>query len=199
MAIAALATTLDLAKAGVTIEVGEHDLATYYLDVASAAVRDAAGVPISQATSTIKLEGKPGRRLQLPGPPITAVATVELDEEAITDWRLRSDALWRACGWQSVWCEPSEVIVTQTHGLVVVPADIVDLVCRLAVAALVAWRGAPDGSGLAATGNIRQETLGDYSVTYNSSGQITEMSLPDQVRRRLAARFGGGAAVVGSR
>lgn len=199
MALVSLATTASLAERGVTLNPGESGLATTYLAVASASVRDAAGVPILQTTSIVKLEGKSGRWLQLPGPPVTAVATVKLDGETITDWRLRSDALWRANGWMATFCEPSEVTVTQTHGLVEVPADIVDLVCRLATAALVAWRSRDNGEGLAATGTIRQESLGDYSVTYGADDRISEMELPEHLRIRLAARFGSGAAVVGSR
>ncbi|MGH3599809.1 MAG: hypothetical protein ACRDQH_05960, partial [Pseudonocardiaceae bacterium] len=175
------------------------DLAVTYFDVASAAVRQPAGVPIVQATSTVKLMGKPGRWLPLPGPPVTAVSAVELDGEAITDARLISDQLWRANGWMAICGEPSEVTVTQTHGLSEAPADIVDLVCRLVAAALVAWRSQPAGEGLAATGNKVQESLGDYAVTYGSDGRITEMTLPESIRRQLAARFGGGVAVIGSR
>lgn len=199
MALAALATAADLSARGVTVAFGEDDIAATYLEVASSAVRDAAQVPISQATSVVALEGRPGRWLPLPGPPVTAVATVELDGEEITDWRLRSHQLWRRCGWETVCGEPSEVTVTYTHGLATVPADIVDLVCRLTALALVAYRSQPDGEALAASGNIRQESLGDYSVTYDAAGRVSEMELPDYLRQRLAARFGGGVAVVRSR
>ncbi|MGH3933644.1 MAG: hypothetical protein ACRDS1_01445 [Pseudonocardiaceae bacterium] len=199
MALAALATATDLAERGVTLNPGEQDLAATYLAIASAAVREAARVPISETTSTVGLEGKCGRWLALPGLPVTAVAAVELDSEAITDWRLRSHALWRPDGWQAVHGEPSEVTVTYTHGLPEVPADIVDLVCRLATAALVAWRANPDGSGLAAS-NIQSERIGDYSVVYNQQGvRLTEMELPERIREQLAARFGGNVAVLGSR
>ncbi|WP_229913637.1 hypothetical protein [Streptomyces capitiformicae] len=47
--------------------------------------------------------------------------------------------------------------------------------------------------------DIRSERIGDYSVTYGDSGLITTMELPDYLRERLAARFGGGAALVRSR
>lgn len=198
MALAALATVADLAQRGVTVEVGENDIAGVYLGVASAAVRDAAGVPISQITSTVTVEGVRSQWLRLPGPPITAVASVTLDGVVITDWRLRSSILWRELGW-SPDTEPSTVTVTYTHGLPELPADIVDLVCRLATAALVALRSGAAGEGLAATGTIRQESLGDYSVTYGADGRVSEMELPDHLRERLAARFGGGVAVVGSR
>ena len=197
MALAPLATVADLEALGVTIDPSEVDLVEVYLDVASAAVRQAAGSPISQTTSTISIEGEPDQRLRLPGPPVTAVATVEIDEVAITDWRLRSGSLWRELGW-SPGCTPSEVTVTYTHGLPVVPVDIVNLVCRIAATTLLAYRAAPDGSGLAAR-EVQQERIGDYFVTYGDDGGITEMELPDSTRNRLAARFGNTAALLRSR
>ncbi|WP_156722662.1 head-tail connector protein [Streptomyces apocyni] len=198
MALAALATTADLAARGLTVAAGEETtVATTYLDVASTAVREAAGVPISETTSTVSLEGPVTQWLTLPGPPVLTVASVAIDGETVTDWRLRSHRLWRPDGW-SPSCEPSDVEVTQTHGLDPVPSDIVDLVCRLAAAALSDYRADPEGAGLAA-GDIRAERIGDYAVTYGSHGLITTMELPDYLRERLAARFGGGAALVRSR
>ncbi|MEU3620606.1 hypothetical protein ABZ725_51480 [Streptomyces sp. NPDC006872] len=197
MALAALATTADLAARGLTVTAEEETVAETYLDVASTAVREAAGVPISQTTSTVTLEGPVTEWLTLPGPPIVSVATVEIDGEAVTDWRLRSHRLWRACGW-SPGCGPSDVEVVQTHGLADVPSDIVDLVCRIAAGALADYRADPEGAGLA-VGDIRSERIGDYSVTYGDTGLITGMELPDYLRERLAARFGGGAALVRSR
>ncbi|MHC3391299.1 head-tail connector protein [Streptomyces lavendulocolor] len=197
MALDPLATVADLTSRGLTVEPDETAVVGVYLDVASAAVREAAGCPISQTTSTVTLDGEPEQRLRLPGPPVTAVAAVLLDGEAVTDWRLRSSCLWRAGGWAPTR-EPSEVVVTYTHGLPVVPADIVDLVCRIAAATLVAYRAEDGGTGLAAQ-DVRAERIGDYSVTYGDSGRITEVELPDYLRNRLRARFGGGAAVVRSR
>lgn len=197
MALAALATTADLAARGLTVTAEETAVAETYLDVASAAVREAAGVPISQTTSTVVLEGPADQWLTLPGPPIISVASVEVDGEAVTDWRLRNHRLWRACGW-SPGCGPSEVDVTQTHGLAAVPSDIVDLVCRITGTALADYRADSEGAGLAA-GDIRAERIGDYSVTYGGEGLITSMELPDYLRERLAARFGGGVALLRSR
>ncbi|MFJ9027568.1 hypothetical protein ACIRQP_03430 [Streptomyces sp. NPDC102274] len=197
MALDPLATVADLTARGLTVESGETAIVAVYLDVASAAVREAAGCPILQMVSTVALDGEADQRLRLPGPPVTNVASVVLDGVPVTDWRLRSGALWRAAGW-STSCAPSEVDVTYTHGLPTVPADIVDLVCRIAAAALVSYRAEDGGTGLAA-GDIRAERIGDYSVTYGDGGQITEMELPDYLRERLAARFGGGAYVVRTR
>lgn len=197
MALAPLATVTDLAARGLTVDPAETAIVGVYLDVASTAVRDGAEVPISQTTSTVTLEGPQSQWLSLPGPPIISVASVKLDGEAITDWRLRSHRLWRAVGWTA--CDgPSEVEVIQTHGLATVPADIVDLVCRMVAAALVSFRSETDGAGLAA-GNVTSERIGDYAVTYGSNGLITEMELPDYLRERLAARFGGGVSLLRSR
>lgn len=194
MALAALATLADLAARGLDVSAEEESVAETYLDVASTAVREAAGVPISQTTSTVTLEGSVSEWLTLPGVPILSVASVSVDGEAVTGWRLRSHRLWRAGGW-SPGCGPSDVEVVQTHGLDPVPSDIVDLVCRIAATALADYRADPEGAGLAA-GDIRSERIGDYSVTYGDSGLITTMELPDYLRERLAARFGGGAVLV---
>lgn len=198
MALPPLATVADLTTRGLTVEGSETALAGIYLEEASAAVREAAGVPISQTTSTVTMEGPDDSLwLTLPGAPIVSVSSVAIDGESVTDWRLRSHRLWRAGGW-SPRCEPSEVSVTQTHGLPTVPADIVGLVCRIAAAVLIAHRAQPGGEGLAAR-DVRSERIGDYSVTYGDSGRITEIELPHYLREQLAARFGGGAAVVRSR
>lgn len=198
MALDPLATLPDLAARGLTVDSSETAIAGVYLDVASTSVREAAGTPISQTTSTITLEGEAGQRLRLPGPPISAVSVVELDGTVVTDWRLRSDRLWRADGWTG-HDGPSEVEVTYTHGLPAVPADIVDLVCRMVAAALVAYRAEDDGSGLAADRSVTSERIGDYAVTYGADGRVTEMELAQHWRERLEARFGGGASLLRSR
>lgn len=194
MALAPLATTADLTARGVTIDPAETVLVDTYLEVASTAVRDAAGSPISQTTSTVVLEGEPVQRLRLPGGPVVSVGEVLVDGEPVTEFRLRSGALWRACGWQD-GCGPSEVTVTYTHGLAEVPADIVDLVCRLAAGALMSSRSAVDGEHLAAR-PVVSERIGDYSVTYAHTEAVSEVELPRYLRDRLAARFGSGAGSV---
>lgn len=196
MALDPLATVADLEARGFTVEASETSIAGVYLGIASAAVREAAGVPITRVTSTITLEGMRGQWLRLPAPPIVSVASVSIDGDAVTDWRLRSERLWRACGWTG--CEPSEVEVTMTHGLLEAPEDIVDLVCRMAASAIVAVRE-DDGTGLAGTKEITSERLGDWAVTYGADGRITEMDLPQYWRDRLRARFGGGIDMLVTR
>ncbi|MER6147959.1 hypothetical protein [Streptomyces hirsutus] len=197
MALAPLATVDDLEARGLTVDASETDIVGVYLGVASTAVREAAGTAISRTTSTITLEGVPGQRLSLPGTPIASVASVAVDGRTVTDWRLRSERLWRAGGWTGV--EPSEVEVTYTHGLVDVPDDIVDLVCRMAAAALNAYRSEDDGAGLAADKEVTSERLGDWAVTYGSDGRVTEMELTQYWRERLAARFGSSVTALMSR
>lgn len=197
MALDPLATVADCTARGLTVDVSEEILLGTYLETASAAVREAAGAPISQITSTLAVEGEADQWLSLPGPPVTAVIAAALEGQTVTDWRLRSGRLWRSGGW-TLADGPAEVTVTYTHGLPTVPADIVDLVCRIAATTLVAWRSAEGGEGLAAR-DVRSERIGDYSVQYGDGGRITEMELPEYLREQLAARFGGGIALLRSR
>ena len=197
MALAPLATVDDLEARGLTVDPGEVGIVNVYLGVASAAVREAAGTAITRTTSTLTLEGVPGQRLTLPGPPIVSVDAVAVDGRTVTDWRLRSERLWRAAGWSGI--EPSEVEVTYTHGLLSVPDDIIDLVCRAVAVALVAYRSEDGGTGLAADKEITSERLGDWSVTYGADGRVTEMELTQAWRDRLAARFGNSITALMSR
>ncbi|WP_327376202.1 hypothetical protein OG393_20985 [Streptomyces sp. NBC_01216] len=198
MALDPLATVADLEARGLYVDASEETIVGTFLAVASAAVREAAASPITQTTSTVTVEGEPGQWLTLPGQPVTAVSTVLLDGEAVTDWRLVGGRLWRTAGWAS-GCGLSLFDVTQTHGLETVPADLVDLVSRMAAGALKAQRAEEDGSGLAADKPITSERIGDYAVTYANDGRVTEMELPQHWRERLEARFGGGTQLLRSR
>lgn len=192
MALAPLASIADLAARGVTVEAGETDAVNVYLDVASTLVRDAAGSPVSETTSTVALEGR-GARLHLPGGPVTAVSAVSVDGVAVTDYVLRSGSLARSCGFP----DGSEVEVTYTHGLPTVPADIVDMVCRMVGRALVRYRESPDAA--VASKPVIQERIGDYSVTYAYDVSYSDMELPKYLRARLARRFGNGVGLAVSR
>jgi hypothetical protein len=193
MALDPLATVADLEARGVTVDPAETEIVGVYLDTASAIVRDAAGSSISQETGTVVLEGTASPWLRLPSGPVTAVSEAKLDGMVVTDWRLSAGALWRPCGWRE--CEPSTVEVTYTHGLPEVPADIVDIVCRLAARALVAYRDDQSSGGLADRTPM-QERIGDYSATYAYREYFSDAELPEYLRKRLAARFGNGASAV---
>lgn len=184
MALAPLATTADLVARGVTVSVDEAPIVATYLAVASSIVRDAAACPISQTTSAVTLEAR-GSRVHLPGQPVTAVSALLVDGVAVTDYRLVAGALTRPCGFRV----GSVLDVTYTHGLPTVPADVVDLVCRLVGQELVAFRNGETG-----TRAVTSERIGDYAVTY-SDAETGTMALSKSQRNRLAARFGAGAGV----
>lgn len=199
MGLTPLATVADLTARGVTVSESETAPVTTYLSVASSLVREAAGTPITETTSTIVLEGGHDKRLRLPGGPIRSVSAVDIDGDAVTDYRLSSGALWREIGWHakhwtaSYWRkrnEPSDVTVTYVHGLPTVPDDIVDLVCRLAGQALSQFR-----SGDPTARMVDSERIGDYQVRY-SAAESGILSLSDYQRSRLAARFGAAPGMI---
>lgn len=197
MALPTLATIADLDARGVTVDPSEETAVATYLETASAIIRDAAGSHISRTTGTVVLAGTMDTRLRLPSGPVTAVSAVLLDDAAVNDYRLTNGSLWRSCGWQ-LGCEPSEVSVTYTHGYDPVPADVVDLACRLAARQLVALRDSADGTGLADR-LVMQERIGDYSVMYANGAvdkSFSDVEIPEYMRSRLYARFGPGPAVV---
>lgn len=211
MALADLATIDDLDVRGITLQLDttEQVLVDTLLTVASSMVRDAAGVPITEATSTVVIDGyRCEPWLPLPGQPVREVDAVELDGTEVTDWRLASGRLWRRAGW-SRDDGPGTVQVTMTHGLTSVPEDIVDLVCAMVAAGLKASRTTGDGTGLAARDSSiqsRSVTIDDYSEseTYASGADAavtapTAMSLPKRTRDALRSRFGGTAGTVTSR
>ena len=194
MALAALATVADLSARGV--DVSNAELAGLMLDVASAAVRDAAGCPITEVTSTVQLAAPDAPWLALPAGPVTDVSTVLVDGVEVTDWRLVAGALYRPCGWR-LW-EPAVVTVTYTHGLPAAPADVVDLVCSLAAAGIAA---AADGYVARTGGSPQSEAIDDYRVTYAQPADLSAgpMELPPATRAWLRSRFAGSAHVVGLR
>lgn len=186
MALASLAAVADLP----TVWQGNAD-AQKALNVASEAIRGAAGSAIGVLTSVITVTSPSGRLFRLPGP-VGAVTAVLVDGTAVTDYRALPEGLWRHCGWTR-GCGPVVVTVSLTHGLAAVPTDIVDLCVRLAVAWLLDAQG---GGG--STAGLTSAKLDDAAETYSdeSAGHVSPVFIPDVDRRWLAARFGGGVAVV---
>lgn len=184
MPLAPLATDGDLLARG-DVD-GELDLA---LAVASAAIRDAAGGPISAVASTVTVSAPSGPLLTLPGP-VTGVTEVLVDGAAVTDYRVVGNGLWRRGGWG---CEPVPVTVTATFGLPEVPEDIVDLCCTLAQA----WLSHQAGGG-GSTAGVTSVAIDDARETYSdeSAAAVSPVFIPKVTREWLAARFGGGPAVV---
>jgi hypothetical protein len=192
VALPPLATVADLEARGVVVDPSETAVVNGFLETASALVRDAAGSPILETTSSVTLEGTASPWLFLPGLPVRSVTAVALSGASDTHWTLvpSSGGLYRSSGWLS-GCEPNLVAVTYVHGLDDVPADIVDLVCRLAGQELAAFRDTSAPSRA-----VTMERIGDYTVQYATAAESGTMSLTDVQRSRLASRFGGGVGSV---
>lgn len=191
--LAPLATLDDLDLRGV--DISDTARASTMLQVASAALRNAAGSAISETTSTVKLTGSQrSEYLRLPGV-VRSVSSVKLDDEEVTGWQLVDGMLYKCGGWSP--CRHFETYeVTYTHGLPQVSADIVDLVCSFAAAGMNA---AVDG--YAARTGVIAERIDDYSVQYAQGADAVAnvMEVPPRTRRLLRSRFGAGAGMVGSR
>lgn len=194
MTFAPLAVEADLQVRG--IDVTNTALVNTMLDVASATIREAAGAPISRETSTVVLTCWGDSFLRLPGVPVVSVASVLVEGTAMTDFKLvDGSALWRSQGWGQP-LRPVTVTVTLTHGLTLVPADIVDLACNLTAA------GIAEAATLAAGGffdpRVMVESIDDYRVqfTEGAAAVASVFDLPAGTRSRLRSRFGGGVGVV---
>lgn len=194
MTIAPLATVADLSAYNVDIE--DTELVTRLLDSVSAAVRAAAGVPITKTTSTVSLWTEASKRVELPAVPVHSVDEVRLNGEIVNDWVLRGVSLYRASPWQKPWEVPGELQVTFTHGYDPVPADIVKLVCTLVAAGIN-----ENNEGMGETRGVSSERMDDYQVTFTrgEAEVVDKTELPAGTRAWLRARFGGKSAVaVGS-
>lgn len=194
MALANLAVTGDLSARGIT-PTAVH---TTMLAVASSIVRGAAGSPILTTTSVVTLWGLDSSHwLDLPGKPVTVVSTVVHDGDTLTandDYKLVDGRLWGASPWGD-GCEPRKVVVTMTHGFAVVPANIVQLVCDLAIVGAVA---AAEG---AHNPNVIAESIDDYAVSFAPGAEAvaSAVELPRLTKMWLRAQFGGGAGMVSHR
>jgi hypothetical protein len=192
--LAALATTADLDDRNIIVPAGMF--APTVLDSASSAVREAAGCPISQTTSTVALVMDDWScTLELPGVPVTAVTSVAIEGVTVTPsvltngcwsdgWRLAGNTiLFRGQTYEI----PATVTVVYTHGFAVVPTDIVDLVCGVAAIAF-----AQDGD-YGNAGRLQSVRLGDFAESYNpaaGAGSPSPVAIPKSVRDALRSRFG---------
>lgn len=179
-----IVTAPDMAQRGWT------DYEPTALAAVSAAIREAAGSPITTTTATITVPGSCTSWLDIPGP-VRSVASVTLDDTALaaTDFRVWPDRLWRRYGWGG---PEVPVTITYTLGVDEPPADLVQLACELVVLA--------SGGDALIDPRVSSEGVDDYRVTYREGGGVSAVELPRATRERLYARFsGGGVSSVGSR
>lgn len=191
MTLSPLATTTDLTLRNIILP-GNMD-ATTALASATDAVREAAGCPISQTTSTVTLVVTEQDWLDLPAGPVSAVASIMCGVTALTFTKVGDSVRIDPQSWPTGTELPVEVVVTYTHGLPIVPADVVDLVCQ--IVAIAAGQDGDPGAG----GKLTGVRLGSYSETYSipaGTESPSPYALPETVKNSLRARFGTASAVV---
>jgi hypothetical protein len=195
--VADLITPADLAK----YEVEGLDFtglrAAVFISSASEAVIEAAGSPIRQTRSEVEIPATSSRILRLPGLPVSEIHSVKIDGVLLTGWKRVMAGVYRPDGWSR--CELETVTVDYTHGLPAVPADIKDLVARMVIAAMLSAQDGADGLALN-NGRLSSFAIDDYREAYATGEEVeavTEMTLPERTRERLAKRFGAGASVQG--
>lgn len=188
-----LAAIDDLENRGIAVE--PRVLTESLLDSVSAAVRDAAGSPISLEESTITLSGTPSQWLPLNVYAPREPSAVVVDGVEVTDFKLIDDQLWRRGGWV-VRSEPSQVTLTLEHGLDRVPADIVNMVCMFVAAGM-----AEAASGFSKPRGRQYISLDDYREGFATGEReiIDPTELPERVQNALRKRFAGSVVVTGGR
>lgn len=190
MTLAPLATLDDLVARAIPIT--DQTRATTALAAASAAVREAAGCPITVTTSTVTLYPECWGANDLPGGPVRSVGAVKVAGVNATagSWAMLRGQLY-AGRLNPVW--PHGVDVTYTHGYDECPADIVELVCNLAALSMAQEPGEVHDP------RVTSEAIDDSRTTWASGVDTTVsvMELPERTRQALARRFGGGVYVTG--
>lgn len=161
-------------------------------DMATGKIQSAAGQLLIDLTTTAVIDvplWSYDYWLPLPQRPVRSVATVVLDEVAITDYVVRDQMLWRLLGWSSTVSRPSQVAVTYTHGF---PTGARGLqLARDMTFGLVA--AAVDNPG----GAISSESIDDYRVTYAQAEAA--MQVTPGMRDMLRDEYGTSAYITSSR
>ena len=169
--------------------------ATLVLEAATAVVQSLVGQRIVEVVGdTATLLGTTDGWLYLPQRPVSAVTSVTLDGDPVTEgtttgtYRRFGSRLWRDCGWATCHTEPSTVVVVYTHGYATGSQEL--QLARSAVLSLA--RGAYSNP----TG-VSREAIDDYSVAYEVASAAVEASpfLKAALRRQYGRR--GGLVRIG--
>lgn len=192
-----LATLPDLAAAlGIAINDVDEPRATLALELATGAVQATAGQRILQVIYDTWIADvdhlDDSLYLDLPERPVTAVASAQVGDTAVTDYtaQLSRGRIWRAYGWRSAtlpyWNAPSTVTVVYTHGYA--PGD-----QKLQLARGVTIELAKTGySAVAGSGPAVREQIDDYSVQYAEMAASIESALDPEgaLARALRRAYG---------
>ena len=140
----------------------DTDQAELLLAGATAKIRSDVGQWISEVVDDVWTTDAPvSRVLWLPQRPVTSVASVTVDGDAATDWRLRGSRLIRSIPWAD-GCVESEVVVTYTHGHPLESEEMA--LARDACMALAGWaRGNSTG--------LKQRSIDDYTEIFGDEAQ----------------------------
>lgn len=189
MPLPSLATQADATTYGYSLPAASADA---LLARASARVRRAAGQPISETTSTVRLPVDHGT-VDLPGGPVTAVTSVTMVAADGTTTVLDTDE-WLLDGARItllVYRDELQADVAYTRGWATIPDGIAELVCQ--VASRMAQT--PDG----AEGLLRQRSIDDYSETFATEQIVAAGDLLPGELTALRSELGQPAAwVVGT-
>lgn len=158
----AFATSSDLAtRLKRTFTAVESDQADLLLAGATAQIRALTGQWISEVVDdTFTTDAPLSRVLWLPERPVTAVLSVTLDGEAVTDFRRRGSRLIRHDPWAT--CEGVELVAVYTHGY----SD-EDERFDLARDSCMAMAGPQMGN----TKGLKQRTIDDYTEVFGDASQ----------------------------
>ncbi len=189
--------------------------ATLLIEAATAVVQEACGGQriVQVLGDVLNVAGTTDFWLALPQIPVTNVASVTLDGQALsvgTDYKVFGNRLWRRQGWKanygwpwelegigSPWYnyappsltwpfqEPSQLVVTYDHGFAAGSQDL--QLARTAVLSLAA-------TGYANPSGASSESIDDYRVSFDAA--IARMQLGEHMRALLAKKYGRRAALV---
>ena len=189
-----LATIKDLDSYG--IEYADEKLAGKLLESVSAAVRDAAGCPITRGEYTVTIPGETSRRLDLPMRPVISVSRVLMDGEQTGDWKLLGNALYRESLWSLPNMAPRSITVTMLAGYDPIPPDrSCASLCSMVAAGLVQQ----SNGGPGAHRDESYARIDDVQIGYRQGDSeiIDALELPEGTKRALRNRFGMRGIAIG--
>ncbi|HEX5995677.1 MAG TPA: hypothetical protein VFY84_11095 [Jiangellales bacterium] len=165
---------------------------TLLVEIGTAVVQAETGQRLVEVVDDpVTLLGTTDAWLDLPQRPVTAVTSVSVDGQAISEgtttgtYRRFGARLWRDCGWATCWTEPSTVEVVNTHGYAPTAQEL--QLARGAVLSIIRswWDN---------TAGVRSERVDDYAVTYEQIAAQLEAS--PSLRAALRRQYGRRAGLV---